>query len=75
MNGPTFTEIREDGTTWTSVQYVLCRVEGCVRSTHEGMAMEDESCGLLKLKIKDDNNPYCGAVLTVDRWIADGWKI
>lgn len=48
--------------------YVLCRVEGCPRTTEDG---QDQRCGLARLGYADES-PLCGSDLTVDAWIDAG---
>lgn len=55
-----------DGVT---VCYVLCRVEGCPRTVHEG---QEEACGLGRLGVPlFPESPHCGVTLTLNRWDAD----
>lgn len=52
------------------VGYILCQVEGCPRTSPDG---QDTTCGLRVLKLDPQHNdPYCGAVATVDYWYSIG---
>lgn len=78
-DGPPFTMTLEDGTVVTSVRYVLCGVEGCLRATHAGNYDGEVECGLLTVQrrtgVEVRETPLCGATRTVDRWYRDGWCV
>lgn len=51
--------------------FVLCKVEGCPRTTAAGQV---EMCGLAKIygMSYKPESPLCGSTLTIDAWEAAG---